>query len=137
MYLKLQCILKHNPKCCSKQSLTLYLQNWDVSKIHQKIRDIQSVIYLHLYYLYYQLLHIRWWTYLSWIASHVDGSNKYQFWHCFAWIRDGFRTAATSRVELFVIIVNGFQPLTIITKSSILHVAAVLDSLLWVRKKHA
>ena len=27
----------------------------------------------------------------------------------------------------FVIIVNGFQPLTIITKSSILDVAAVLD----------
>ena len=37
------------------------------------------------------------------------------------------RTAATSKVELFVIIVNGFQPLTIITKSSTLDVAAVLD----------
>ena len=36
-------------------------------------------------------------------------------------------TAATSKMELFVIIVNGFQPLTIITKSSILGVAAVLD----------
>ena len=42
-------------------------------------------------------------------------------------IRGGFRTAATSKVELFVIIVNGFQPLTIITKSSTLDVAAVLD----------
>ena len=41
--------------------------------------------------------------------------------------RDGSRTAATSKVELFVIIVNGFQPLTIITKSSTLDVAAVLD----------
>ena len=30
-------------------------------------------------------------------------------------------------MELFVIIVNGFQPLTIITKSSILDVAAVPD----------
>ena len=30
-------------------------------------------------------------------------------------------------MELFVIIVNGFQPLTIITKCSILDVAAVLD----------
>ena len=42
-------------------------------------------------------------------------------------IRDGSRTAATSKVELFVIIVNGLQPLTIITKCSILDVAAVLD----------
>ena len=42
-------------------------------------------------------------------------------------IRDGSRTAATSMMERFVIIVNGFQPLTIITKRSILDVAAVLD----------
>ena len=39
----------------------------------------------------------------------------------------GSRTAATSKMEGFVIIVNGFQPLTIITKRSILDVAAVLD----------
>ena len=42
-------------------------------------------------------------------------------------IRGGSRTAATSKIERFVIIVNGFQPLTIITKRSILDVAAVLD----------
>ena len=36
-------------------------------------------------------------------------------------------TAGAFKVELFVIIVNGFQPLTIITKSSTLDVAAVLD----------
>ena len=41
--------------------------------------------------------------------------------------RGGYRAAATSKVELFVIIVNGWKPLTIITKSSILDVAAVLD----------
>ena len=41
--------------------------------------------------------------------------------------RDGPRAAATSKVERFVIIVNGFQPLTIITKRSILDVAAALD----------
>ena len=41
--------------------------------------------------------------------------------------RGGSRTAAISRMERFVIIVNGFQPLTIITKRSILDVAAVLD----------
>ena len=39
----------------------------------------------------------------------------------------GSKTTATSKMELFVIIVNGFQPLTIITKCSILDVAAVLD----------
>ena len=42
-------------------------------------------------------------------------------------IRGGSRTAATSKMECFVIIVNGFQRLTIITKCSILDVAAALD----------
>ena len=42
-------------------------------------------------------------------------------------IRDGSKTAATSKVELFVVIVNGWKPLTIITKNSTLDVAAVLD----------
>ena len=41
--------------------------------------------------------------------------------------RGGSRTAATSKVKRFVIIVNGWKPLTIITKRSILNVAAVLD----------
>ena len=52
--------------------------------------------------------------------------------------RGGPRTAATSTMERFVIIVNGFQSLTIITKSSILEVAAVLDPALvftWVLSK--
>ena len=35
--------------------------------------------------------------------------------------------AATTKMEYFKIIVNGFQPLTIITTHSILDVAAVLD----------
>ena len=37
------------------------------------------------------------------------------------------RTAATSQMDHFVITVNGSKPLTIITKRSILDVAAVLD----------
>ena len=41
--------------------------------------------------------------------------------------RGGFKTAATSKMEHFVIIVNGSRPLTIITRSSILDVAEVLD----------
>ena len=42
-------------------------------------------------------------------------------------IKVGYRTAATSKMEHFVIILNGFQLLTLITKRSILNVAAVLD----------
>ena len=42
-------------------------------------------------------------------------------------VRGGSKIAAPSKMERFVIIVNGFQSLTIITKSSILDVAAVLD----------
>ena len=51
-------------------------------------------------------------------------------------IRGGSRVAATSKMEGFVRIVNGFQPLTIITKRSILDVAAVLDPPLMMMSKH-
>ena len=50
--------------------------------------------------------------------------------------RGGYWTAATSKMERFVIIiVKGFQPLTIITKHSILDVATVLNPLLKRLKK--
>ena len=52
----------------------------------------------------------------------------------FVWInsfiiynRGGSTTDTTSKMECFVIIVNGFQPLTTITKCSILDVAVALD----------
>ena len=48
-------------------------------------------------------------------------------------IRGAFRAAATSKKEYFVIIVIGFQPLSIITNSSILDVAAALDPPLWLQ----
>ena len=51
------------------------------------------------------------------IASYADDN---------AILRGGSRTPATSNVELYVIIVNGFQLLSIITKSSALDVAVVL-----------
>ena len=44
--------------------------------------------------------------------------------------RGRYRTAATSKMERLLIIVNDFQLLTIITKCSILDVVAVLDPLL-------
>ena len=42
-------------------------------------------------------------------------------------VRDGSTTAATSKLEHFMIIVNDWKPLTVITKSFILDVAEVLD----------
>ena len=42
-------------------------------------------------------------------------------------VRGGSRTAKTSEMERVVIIANGWKPLTIITKRSILDAAAVLD----------
>ena len=44
--------------------------------------------------------------------------------HC---IRDGSSAVATSKLERFVIIVNGWKPLTIITKCSILDITAALN----------
>ena len=41
--------------------------------------------------------------------------------------KSGSRADATSKMECFVIIVSGWKPLTIITKHSILDVAAALD----------
>ena len=41
--------------------------------------------------------------------------------------RDGSGAAATSKMECFVIIVNGWKLLTVITKHSILDVAAALN----------
>ena len=46
--------------------------------------------------------------------------------------RGGYRAAGTSKMERFVIIVNGFQPLIIITKCSILDVAVALDPPLYI-----
>ena len=45
----------------------------------------------------------------------------------FKWGWGGSRAAATAKLERFVIIDNGFQPLTIITKRFILDVAAAVD----------
>ena len=41
--------------------------------------------------------------------------------------KSALQRRATSKMECFVIIVNGWKPLTIITKRSVLDVAAVLD----------
>ena len=46
-------------------------------------------------------------------------------------LRGGSSVAAASKMERFVIIVQGWKPLTIITKHSILNAAAALDPSLW------
>ena len=51
--------------------------------------------------------------------------------------RGGSRTAASSKMEHFVMIVDGCKPLTVITKCSILDVAAVLDPPLTFSKRRA
>ena len=54
-------------------------------------------------------------------SKHVRGDSRNML------IRDGSRAAAASKMECFVIILNGWKPLTVITKHSILDVAAALD----------
>ena len=54
-------------------------------------------------------------------------SGKTKKIKCQVIFRGRSRTVATSKMEHFVIIVNGWKPLTIITKRSILDVAVVLD----------
>ena len=58
-------------------------------------------------------------NYLDFIIYQVISISNY--------IRRGSGAAATSKMEYFVIIFNDLKPLTIITKHSILDVAAVLD----------
>ena len=45
--------------------------------------------------------------------------------------RGGSRATVSSKMERFVILFNGFQPLTIITKRSILEVVTALGRMLW------
>ena len=63
------------------------------------------------------------WLYFQWPSHVYSVTTKFEIWIT----TGGSRTAGTSKMVRFVIIVNGFQPLTIITKHSILDFAAVLD----------
>ena len=61
------------------------------------------------------------------IISLLQQIQKTWFFALSSIVRGGSRAAATSKMEHFVIIVNGWKPLTIITKYSILDVAAALE----------
>ena len=87
--------------------------------------------------------HFQFWISSGWLTvfyatSKVVEDGNFLFWYViyvddcilifFTYIlRGGSRAAATSKMKYFVIIVNGWKPLTIITKRSILDVAAALD----------
>ena len=43
-------------------------------------------------------------------------------------LRDVSKTPATSKMKFFVTLVNGFQPLTNVTKNSMLDLAGVLET---------
>ena len=74
--------------------------------------------------------HLRWLL----LKKKNNNNSETRFWMWFSYlIRGGSRTGATSKMELFVIKVNRFQPLTINTECSILDVAAVLDLPLLIR----
>ena len=60
------------------------------------------------------------------LNSLVKVHKLFSYYQC-SMIKGGSRAAATSKMECFVIIVNGLQPLTIITKHSVLDVEAALD----------
>ena len=66
------------------------------------------------------------------ITPHLDRQmqNIAYFLMTILIIRGGSKTDATSKIERFVIIVNGWKPSTIITKCSILNVPAALDPFL-------
>ena len=60
-------------------------------------------------------------------TNHVISQRSYFYFSKFLLITGESRAAATSKMERFVIIVNGWKPLTIITKRSISDVAAAID----------
>ena len=60
----------------------------------------------------------EWWSYTNKVRPVLIPLERY---------KDGSRTAATCKVKLFVIIVNGWKPLNITTKRSTLDVGAILD----------
>ena len=69
-------------------------------------------------------------------SSHRMSSVKKPVLKNVAIFRGGSRAGAPSKMGRFVIIVNGRKPLTIITKRSVLDVAAALDPSLIFTGKH-
>ena len=112
--------------------------------------DLRRILirYQHLPFTTRYLIHCAikqmtyWFKWLIWIKEVnscnfplITGiCNSPNFLACFFTGRGWSRAAATSKMEHFAIIVNGWKPLTIITKYSLLDVAAALDPPLTVVK---
>ena len=62
-----------------------------------------------------------------WSKKYIQYSTLIDWFIAITFCRGGSRAAATFKMERFAIIVNSFQPFTIITNLSILDLAAVLD----------
>ena len=115
-------------------------------QIYKKINLVKKIFVLLISLK--QSLHKKWRNPLWKTSFFVQWVIEGQFYTYRAWkrclyldnvtmfSRGGSRTIATSKVELFVIIVNGFQSSTIITKSSTLNVAEVLDPPLLRPRRH-
>ena len=65
----------------------------------------------------------QWYNFLKSFLAHKRSKKK----KLLAVVRGGSRDAATFKMKHFVIIVNGWKPLTTITKHSILDDATALD----------
>ena len=74
-----------------------------------------------------KIIHLSWQLWAKILVSFAFGFSSQTITTISDFSRGGSRTAAASKMKRYMIIVNGFQPLTIITKRSISDVAAVLD----------
>ena len=86
---------------------TLLLKNLTVTKLFRDLKHNNAKLKLHQFFFLFSFC--QWYFDKNYLC------------------RGGSRAAATSKMEHFVIIVNGWKPLTIITKRSILDVVAALD----------
>ena len=96
-------------------------------------RKLFSIIFYHILYPFVDFIETKMKKLISYLMKVFFTSlSLTHFWSLFLFYTPifigGFSTAGTSKIEIFVITVNGWKPpLTIITKSSILDVAAVLN----------
>ena len=63
---------------------------------------------------------------ILYVSVIFEKSITYFFFHKLS--RGGSQTLATAKMEFFVALVNGWKPLTNVTKSSILDITGVLDT---------
>ena len=90
--------------------------------------SIINTFQINASFLYLSIPEVLWFFSVSIGMEHWPdmGQHIYIFRSLYIF-RGGSRTAVTSKMEFFLIIVNGWKPLTISTKCSILDVTAALD----------